>query len=223
MLIPVGRDIDLAVELVCATSATPIHAAGRLVRYEGDRCAVRLHAVGVPLSPGDRVVVTVLGDGGERIQGEVTGVEHGRVELAVRRARRRDQRDYPRVDGGLEVRYRQLEGGDHSRTVRAWLAGLGDAAGTWVEPPRHMNVSGSGLRFWAETAPADGQRLLLELRIPPTDGAHRLSAEVVRSTPSPTGGHDVAIRFDDVPAAAQDALTQYIFDQQTAAFGALGE
>ncbi len=93
-----------------------------------------------------------------------------RLQVKTERVVDSDKREFPRLQGGLSVRYRVLADREAGRSSKAWLAGedLPPGDGEWREPDPFMDFSGSGLRFDDQLVCEEEDLLLVEMQVPPS-------------------------------------------------------
>ncbi|MCA9556486.1 MAG: hypothetical protein KC933_41060, partial [Myxococcales bacterium] len=147
--------------------------------------------------------------------------EHPRVSATVierdgpflrameRRRKARDRRVFPRVVGGIPLRYRIVHTREAEVVTARWMAGAPDAApaSEWRHPDPFMNFSATGLRFDDEPLAEAGDILLCELGVGGRPEHWRAVATVVRLIPIhgaheiPGACHHVAVMFSDAPTA----------------------
>lgn len=161
------------------------------------------------LATGASVVLAFHDDGG-RVAGTIDTMssnDDGGVQIQVIRsaAPNKEQRDFPRLFAGLPIRYR-LDNGE----ADAWLGG-GAVDGDWLTPDPYMNFSVGGLRFDGREDLAEGEHLLIDLRIGEGSEKWRCTARVVRvfdqTVDSPPGTRSVAVVFETLPQSAHEALS----------------
>jgi c-di-GMP-binding flagellar brake protein YcgR len=206
---------------MCPTVSPPVHTSGTLLHYDGDSCRVELSEPDLDIPEESRTVLSLSGRYGLRILGVVESSEDNRLSLRVLRVQRKDKRDYPRMSGNVDMRYRTVQGTDNAQIQRMWLSGLSDAndPSPWYSPDPFMNFSGSGVRFRdAPTVEAEDQ-LLIELTIPSSEKSFRLIGTVVRVEPGDESAEDdrthfVAVRFNELPSDATEALTRFTLELQ---------
>jgi hypothetical protein len=168
------------------------------------------------LAVGDRVIVDCRGNAGFRIVGRVSSLARRRVTVATDRVVERDQRRYPRMVGGITLRYAVVPE-DHGRALAAWMAGEAMDDLCWHAPDPFMQFSGGGLRFDDRLSCQPGDRLLLSLEIPTGQGPWRATARVLRTPRIPvderdvpegptTPTHRISLELIDLPEAAREAL-----------------
>lgn len=201
--------------LVCSSASPPLTLEVQLV-HVGD-AAVWLRPIGgdVSIAPGAEVIL----DGGwsSRLVGRLGVVDEQGLRIDVRRTVTSDRRVFPRVMGGLKIRYRPVSSEDE---VERWLSGLNgfDVAG-WSSPDPFMSFSGSGLCFEDELHCSEGDLLLLELGPPDGRFCWRCTATVIRQTPILDSehaadsyevpcSHHVAIHFLVIPDDAVECLVE---------------
>lgn len=207
----------MPVELTCPTSDPPVHMSATMIEYDGEACIIRTpEPVLLPL--GARAVLTSDREG-IRILGKVMDTDGFEVRLDVIRVVRKDKRDYPRMNGGIDMRYRVVGPNESTRAEQAWLRGFEDVSSdhVWHRPHPFMNFSGSGIRFRDDVPCAADDTLLLEMTVPTGDEKYRATARVVRVFPHISGeGYAIAVQFRRLPKDAIDALRQFTLDLQIA-------
>ena len=216
---------DVPVEIICLSVSPPVIRNGRVTCQGEGPCEVVLEEPEPRLEPGMRVVLDGGPDSDLRIKGLVTGMEGLRLRVETERVVPPDKRSFPRMYGGIHVRYRILDAGAGEEKAAAWAAG-GDAPGQdgeWREPDPFMDFSGTGLRFEDQLHCKPEDWMLVELRLPSSEDLWRATARVVRVDPirredfeardqkkpasAPT--HQIAVQFVDLPADAAEALTAF--------------
>ncbi len=141
-----------------------------------------------------------------------------------------DNRYFPREFGRIDLQYLPVGFDEAAAAGRAWLQGLWkvDAERQWRTPDPFMDFSASGLCFLDAAPVAEGELLLLELRLPVGEAAHRATGRVVRAQPlegADLQGRDphtrrIAVDFVEVSTEAVAALVEFTDQCQTAALGA---
>ncbi len=218
MLVPIGESVSVPAQVVCPTSSPPIHVEGTLVEYDGEACVVTLPAA-ADVPTGAQVILS-LESKGLRMITEAIESEGDRLRLRVCRVSRKDKRDYPRQDAGVELRYQVVRTERTRRSTPAFLNGLSDMSDPepWHEPHPFMNFSGSGVRFEHTPTCDAGDELRLQIRLPIEDSWHHATGRVVRvepcETPLEERTHHIAVQFEALPGDAVDALTRYTLDCQ---------
>jgi len=216
---------DVPVEIFCLSVTPPVIRKGRATCHGEGPCEVVLEEPEPRLEPGMRVVLDGGPDRDVRIRGRVAGMEGNRLRVETERVVPPDKRSFPRMHGGIHVRYRVLASGEAEKTASAWLEGR-DAPGRegeWREPDPFMDFSGTGLRFEDELRCCKEDLMLIELRLPASEDLWRATARVVRVDPirpedlegreepkkesAPT--HQIAVQFVDLPTDATEALTAF--------------
>jgi hypothetical protein len=207
----------ISVDLMALKAVPPVFLKGRAVFDTPRSCTVDLLSDAPGLRVGLDLVLDAAAEAGCRVVGTITEVEARRIRVSVDHMVRTDLRVFPRMWGGISVRYRAATSPDEANP---WLRGEG-LAGTWHCPEPYMDFSASGLRFEdAETCRKD-DLVLLEFRVPFHDPAWRATARVVRIAPLsaddledvdpdvPRPTHEVAVQFVEVPPEAVDALVDF--------------
>lgn len=75
---------------------------------------------------------------------------------------------------------------------------------------RAKDLSATGLKLETPASILVGSILLLEFFLPKTRYEVKVKGEVVRSEPSPQGGHSAGVRFIDPSQADQEAILEYV-------------
>lgn len=160
--------------------------------------------------------------------------EHPRISATVverdgpflrameRRRKSRDRRVFPRVMGGIPMRYRLVHSDEAAAVTARWMAGAPDAAdpSEWRQPDPFMNFSATGLRFDDQPLVEAGDLLLIELGVGGRPERWRAVGTVVRLIPIegaeevPGVSHHVAVMFIDAPTALTEALEAYTLQLQ---------
>ena len=181
---------------MCPTADPPVHVAGVMTRFEGSSCIVEVSSAGALVPEGARAVVSVTSHGGMRILGAVTASEGDRLDMEIIRVVRKDKRDYPRMFGGIELRYRVVPEEEMALAERAWTAGLAGVSDDhpWHEPDPFMNFSGSGIRFRDRDACEAGDQLLIEMKVPTTERCSGVEAQRTTAT-GVFGSRPLSIKF----------------------------
>jgi hypothetical protein len=223
---------DVPAQVLCLSATPPLIKTARIVRSGAEGMELDLEDPETTLQEGMRVVLAGGEDDPFRIMGVVTGVDGCRLKVKTERVVESDKRDFPRLQGGLTVRFRVLVDPVAEDAVAAWLSG-GDVTpegGEWRDPDPFMDFSGSGLRFDDRPVCDVGDLLLVELQVPPAENKWRATASVVRLIPlrkeemedqdseagkqPPT--HHIAVRFEHLPGEATEALAVFALSIQDA-------
>jgi hypothetical protein len=226
MLLTVGREVSVPVDIINVSSPALRTREGRVRRFADAVYEIELTDDAPDLEVGTRVVLN-LRDGGRRRVTAIVESHKGReLRVLERSASTPDKRIYPRLAGGIPLRYRVLSTDEDVGAAHPWLLGEDDdaeATGAWRSPDPFMNFSVTGLRFDDAQACAAGDRLLCEFGVPGDQRRWRALARVVRLDPIPTNEptddgatHHVAVAFEQLPDAAAEALTQYTLRLQRA-------
>jgi hypothetical protein len=223
---------DVSAQVLCLSATPPLIKTARIVRSGTGETELDLEDPEPGLVEGLHVVLV----GGERkpfrIMGVIQGVAGRRVQVKTERVVDTDKRDFPRLQGGISVRYRVLTDRESEASAAAWVSGKGLSAGeeAWREPDPFMDFSGSGLRFDDQQVCREGDLILVEMQVPPSGNRWRATARVVRLTPirteeqedqdeetrKRTPTHHIAVKFEQVPAEATEALAAFTLRIQDA-------
>lgn len=207
------------VNLIYATEERPRLFAGTLLRVDGDH--VELSAPGAALPDGARLVLQYTADQAGpvrkvrvlRSEGDVLHCENVPAPPP-------DKREYPRVHGAVNVRYRVARA---EADADAWLAGK-EAGGPEHTPDPFMNFSVVGLAWDDHPFSKDDDLLLLAIEIPQDKRVWRCTARVVRVSPIPIderdetvdATHRIAVAFERIGEDAVEALGSYTLRIQDA-------
>lgn len=226
MLLTVGREVSVPVDIINVSSPALRTREGRVRRFADAIYEIELSDDAPDLEIGTRVVLSMRDGGRRRVTATVEFHEGRELRVLERSASTPDKRIYPRLAGGIPLRYRVLAHDEDVGGAHPWLLGEDSEDGSadgWRSPDPFMNFSVTGLRFDDIAACAAGDRLLCELGVPSDGRRWRALARVVRLDPIPTneptdGGatHHVAVAFEQLPDDAAEALTQYTLRLQRA-------
>ncbi len=223
---------DVDVDVICLSVSPPLIRRGRVTLHRAGSFEVTLEGPEPALEPGMRIVLDGGPDRDLRIKGRIAEREGARLRVETEGVVPPDKRSFPRMYGGIHVRYRVLAGDPAGKIASAWVAGkdVPGEEGAWRVPDPFMDFSGTGLRFEDQLCCAKGDRLLMELALPSSEERWRATARVVRVDPirpedvegreegkgtsAPT--HQVAVQFVDLPTEATEALTAFAMRIQDA-------
>jgi hypothetical protein len=227
-----GELQDAPVEIFCLSVTPPVIRKGRATCPGDGPCEVVLEEPEPRLEPGMRVVLDGGPDRDVRIKGRIAAIEGNRLRVETERVVPPDKRSFPRMYGGIHVRYRVLAEGESEEVGSAWVSGA-DAPGkegVWREPDPFMDFSGTGLRFEDQLHCRTNDLLLIEVALPSSEDRWHATARVVRVDPigpedleggdeeerkrAPT--HQIALQFVDLPTEATEALTTFAMSIQDA-------
>jgi hypothetical protein len=227
-----GKLQGAPVEIICLSVTPPVIRRGRVTGQEEGRCEVVLEEPEPRLEPGMRVVLEGGPDREIRIKGLVAGREGRRLRVETQRVVPPDKRSFPRMYGGIHVRYLVLSAGEGEAMASAWVSGDDAPAreGEWREPDPFMDFSGTGLRFEDQLKCRTNDMLLMELALPGSEERWNATARVVRVDPirpedlegrdeehrKQAATHQIAVQFAHLPAEATEALTAFAMRIQDA-------
>ena len=213
MLLPVSLDIGNAINAI----------EGRLLEVTPQgRAHIELLAP-APKELTLGVAVSIRPDGKRNLElvGVVIEISDTRVEIEVNRTGHKEERWSPREQGRLRFRYLKapknfdVHGWAHDRPVPI-------PSGPWIEPDPRVELSLSGLGFLVEEQ-LSGQ-LLIECAHPATGDSFRVSAKVVRQTPTRYSGvYKVGVQFEAVSQTSGAALADILTALQDAAIEGFSE
>lgn len=225
MLVPVSESFSARVELVCTNQTPPAILQAVANWFDGETYRV---ALDTPESPSPSVGERVILDFGEnefpRVLAVVTERDGAALRLSVKRSQPRDKREFPRMHGGIKVRYTAISPGDESAADAWYRRGEAPDGVDWGAPDPFMDFSASGLKFEDIPRCVEDDLLLLELEVPTAEGRWRGVARVVRVSPiapedreaGSSATHHIAVEFQSLPAEAIEALMTFTLHLQGA-------
>lgn len=206
------------VSIVHAASNPPLLVKGRCVGQEGDVVTLEVPE-GTVFPDGASLIVDFAPDAGVTRaivhpldSGPVLG---GRLRAKVVRVPTPEKREYPRMNGGITLRYFVVKG-DPAAGVDAWLRGATPPA-VMHEPDPFMNFSVTGLAFDDLETCKDGDMLAFTITVPRVNLTWRGACSVVRVWRIPVderddsipATHRVAVHFVELPDDARAALKEH--------------
>jgi len=223
MLVPVSETFSAAVELVCTNQTPPAILQAQATWFDGASYKVTLRdAASAPPQVGERVILDFGENESPRVLAIVTERDGGDMNLTIKRSQPRDKREFPRMHGGIQLRYTVVQ---DVGAADAWVS-RGESAPTieWFTPDPFMDFSASGLKFDDAPNCADNDLLLVHLEVPTAEGSWRGVARVVRVSEilpedreeGNAATHHVAVEFQTLPAEAIEALMTFTLHLQGA-------
>lgn len=178
--------------------------AGSVEERDGDKITLRV--ADVSLSGGE-VVCLQANDEGDWLYGKVTEVAGNVLTVRVDGSHSPDRREFARVWGPVQARYKVIGDKDDLIGLR-WIKHGESPEGIWLQPSLFMDFSGSGARFevGAEAEGDSDQMVLLGMRVPTDDAEHRFVGHIVRRLKDNT---QLAIRFDAATDGGTAALVGF--------------
>ena len=213
------------VEIVCAAGDVPFLARGRVRNHTQGTYTIDVDRDASMLPTGARIILSSSSGSGDRVVARVDSVHGNEVVCSQHQLRQRERREFPRLHGGLPVRYRRVPQAAFTATAARWLRGSTDpkvvgAPEEWIQPGRFMNYSVTGLRFRTDEAIELDEVLLIELGVPDSNERWRCTGRCVFSGDNPAGeGSVAALEFVMIPAEARAALTDMTLEAQAVLLG----
>jgi hypothetical protein len=207
--------LPAGVSIVHAASTPPLLVKGRCLSQEGDAIVLEV-PVGTSFPAGAQLVVDFAADAGisRAIVHLLQGVPDPdqRITARITRVPTPEKREYPRMNGGITLRYFVVPPTGQAQ-IEAWLRG-GAEVGKVFEPDPFMNFSVTGLAFDDVETCTDGDLLGFTITVPGAPHTWRGAASVVRVWKIPVderddsipATHRVAVNFTDLPDDAREAL-----------------
>jgi hypothetical protein len=103
---------------------------------------------------------------------------------------------------------------DIDQKLNLLLKHMSDSDGFALPEATDVNISGGGLRFVSRESFEEGALLRIKTVLPNLAGKVDLKCEVVRSTASANGTHEVAVKYLDMSEATREIIIKYIFATQ---------
>ncbi len=216
---------SLTVDIVCAKGDVPFLARGRVRTEQSGTYTIDVDRDTSHLPIGARVILSQPDGRSDRIVARVDSVAGNELVCSQEQVRQRERREFPRLHGGLPVRYRRVPKADFTATAARWLRGsehpqVVGVEADWRQPGRFMNYSVTGLRFRTEDAVSMHEVVLLELGVAEGPDRWRCTARCVFAGEQEDDGTQViAFEFAQIPAAARAALTDMSLDAQAILLG----
>lgn len=207
--LPAGTEVTL----LYVGGATPLVIPATVARAEGALLELTL-ATPAALAAQARLILELpAGHPVPRALVEVVVCSGAVLVARLSRVPARETREYPRLEGRVEVAYRIAARREEGET---WLR-EGTASGVERVPDPFMSFSAKGLAFDGGADAAEGDLLLLSLGLPDAPERWRATARVLRVQPIEPGErepgaavtHRTVVLFEGLPAAAAAALAAY--------------
>lgn len=216
--------VPTPVSIVHAASDPPLLVKGRVVAQEGELLDMDVPSGTPSLGSGESLVLDFPRDAGvARAIVHVASHEGTRVRARIVKVPVSDQREYPRMHGGIRLRYCIVPAGQEDAASDAWLRS-GTPTGPFYDPDPFMNFSATGLAFEDKDHAKEGEVILCSLGVPGDPHDWRATADVVRVMRIPIderdegvdATHRVAVHFRDLPDEAREALRRHTLRIQEA-------
>jgi len=223
MLVPVSETFSTPVELVCTNQTPPAILQAHATWFDGASYKVTLKdTASGPPTVGERVILDFGENESPRVLAVVTEREGGDLSLSIKRSQPRDKREFPRMHGGIKLRYAVAP---DAGATDAWAkSGVSPEGTEWFTPDPFMDFSASGLKFDDAPNCKDNDLLLAHIEVPTAEGSWRGVARVVRVSEilpeerevGSAATHHVAVDFQTLPAEAIEALMTFTLHLQGA-------
>jgi hypothetical protein len=217
-------DMTLSVQLVSIAGGTPIAANGQAKMRSPEVIELDVGEDLSHLKDGDRVILSFPGAELPRMEAVIRDIQGSRLLCSTERLREAERRDYPRLHGGVPLRFQVVRGPGSYELVAGWLEGSDEAltSGEWIEPDEFMNFSVTGLAFDGDDSARPNDLLLLEMRLRNKPDSLRATARVIRVYPlndkDSDHTHRIAVQFEDLPEPVRRALADMTLDIQDSFF-----
>ena len=221
-----SEDTTLAVQLVSTAGGMPVAANGRAKMHGTEVVELEMSTKIDHLSDGDLVILSFPGAELPRMEALVREVKGPRILCSSKRLREAERRDYPRLHGGVPLRFRIIHGTGAYELAAEWIEGS-DAPlqeGEWIEPDDFMNFSVTGLAFDGNDHAKSEDLLLIEMSFRSQPKPVRATARVIRVLPiedvdgDAKHTHRIAVNFEVLPDVARRALADLTLDIQDSLF-----
>lgn len=212
--------VDVPAHVVRATGAKPLIVSGRASHKDGN-IIVQVDDDVSGLEIGSQVIISFHDMELPKVIANVVGTAGDTLTCAPKVVKEPERRYYPRLFGGIQLKYKVLDGDGPEAEAEAarWMANGDAGQADWLQPDEFMNFSVTGLAFDTTGEPASGDLLVLDLGFRRKPQRYRATGSVVRTIPIPdderdpsvtVGGqpvtHRVAIDFEALPEAARAEL-----------------
>ncbi|MSQ02991.1 MAG: hypothetical protein EXR71_14070 [Myxococcales bacterium] len=204
------------VSIVHASAVPPLLVKGRCVTQAGDELSIEVPP-GTELPASVQLIVDFAGEPGvSRAIVTVLGHRDGRLLVQILRVPTSDQREYPRMHGGITLRYHLLPRATAAEAAEVWMRG-GPPAGREYDPDPFMNFSVTGLAFDDVVTCQEHDLLGILVKVPGVDHTWRGVASVVRVSKIPiderddtiAATHRISVNFHELPDEARVALGKH--------------
>ncbi|GDX80306.1 hypothetical protein LBMAG42_21170 [Deltaproteobacteria bacterium] len=201
------------VSIVCAKAVPPLLVRGRCVAQNGDELSLEVPS-GTELPANAPLIIDFTSESGvNRAIAAYLGKRDGNLLVQVTRVPTPDKREYPRMNGGITLRYHVLPKANAADALDAWMRG-GKPVAQEHEPDPFMNFSVTGLAFDDLETCAEADVLAFVITVPGAPHSWRGAAVVVRVSRIPIderddtipATHRVAVEFTEIPDDARVAL-----------------
>ena len=204
------------VAVICANASPPLLARGRCIVQNGDELTLDLAGTNDIPANATLILDFMEEPAIDRVISAYMGKREGHVIVQVTRLHHSDKREFPRMNGGISLRYHVLPKEDTGAALDAWLRG-GEANSTEHDPDPFMNFSVTGLAFDDLETCAGGDHLAFVITVPGSEHSWRGAASVVRVSRIPIderddtipATHRVAVDFTELPDDARVALGKH--------------
>jgi hypothetical protein len=220
MEVPIGIPVSLPVQVVATGRMPPLVLQATITRYDGAVYDVDLGADPTSLSAGDALVLDL--EGAPLVQGHVDSIFERVLRVAVERTRPREPREFPRSEGGLQLRYAVAESGSEDEALTEWIErGRAPESAAWRTPAALADWSASGVGIHDPETCGAGDRLFLEITPVGTDTPLRAVGRVIRAAPldpeeaaGSRATHRFAIDLEQMPPGVREALLEHTIEAQ---------
>ena len=212
MLIPIGPVRNIPVTLLRVSHDPPVVVEGHIIHFDGKAYQIALKDESLTYEEGEQLLLDFGAGVAGRRRTRVRSVSPSLIQVELLgRPRRRERREFPRIEGKIVLQFRVLEAAERPK-LEAWLSHphLSEATPDWCSAEPMMEFSATGLKFYIEEPLESGQ--LLQLRFQLSDlGAQWFACggEVIRVEPEEDGDYSIAAAFIGLTHDALNALMEY--------------
>jgi len=211
--------VNVPAHVVRATGNIPLIVSGLATHRDG-HIEVKIEDDASGLHIGSQVIISFHDMDLPKVIANVVGNNVGVITCTPKVVKEPERRYYPRLFGGIQLRYKVLRGQDASEVAARWIAhGTTKDSSQWLSPDEFMNFSVTGLAFDTTTGTTADDLLLLDLSFRRKPERFRATGRVVRVLPIPEDERDpeiqvggepvsqrVAIDFQELPSGARAEL-----------------
>lgn len=194
----------------------PLLVRARALSATDDVVQIELPEGAPPSAPETALILDFPVDGGGgRAIAAVESRDGSRLAVRVVKVPKPDLREFPRMMGGIELRYALAPKGE-TPEVLTWLAG-GAMPAVARSPDPYMSFSTGGFAFDDIETCAEGDLLMLDFLVPDHPQRFRATGRVVRVSRIPIderdegvdATHRIAVTLENVSPEARAALVDH--------------
>ncbi len=205
-----------SVEALVLTNPEPMWLSGH-AKQEGDSIVVEFAELPLPVDDGVKVILNFPLEQSPMVTLVINTRSANSLVLEATKIHPRDKRTFPRHFGNIPLAYRTITIEEEELVQRQWMQKIIEMKDDFHQPEPFMNFSVGGLSFEDNKPAAVGRLALIEFGVGSSDERWRATARVVRcQLLEDNTTYEIAIRFEQLPDAAMDALSKLTISIQEA-------